>query len=139
PRGWHLFTPAQLEAAIEVATLLVNKYDLLDVVGHDDIAPHRKVDPGPAFPSRSFRARVMGRAADAPPVHATTTHLNIRTGPGTQHEKLEGSPLPPETRVEVLDTQAEWRFVDVLDEVDDVMDLQGWVHGRYLRRMDEQG
>jgi N-acetylmuramoyl-L-alanine amidase len=139
PRGWHLFTPEQLEAAIEVATLLVNKYDLLDVVGHDDIAPHRKVDPGPAFPMRSFRARVMGRAADVPPVHATTTHLNIRTGPGTRHEKLEGSPLPPETRVEVLDTQAEWRFVDVLDEVDDVMDLQGWVHGRYLRRLDEQG
>jgi UDP-N-acetylglucosamine:LPS N-acetylglucosamine transferase len=56
PRGWHTFTPEQIAAALEVSKLLVNHYNLRDVVGHDDIAPGRKLDPGPAFPMESFRA-----------------------------------------------------------------------------------
>jgi N-acetylmuramoyl-L-alanine amidase len=56
PRGWHTFTPEQIAAALEVAKLLVKNYNLWDVVGHDDIAPGRKLDPGPAFPMESFRA-----------------------------------------------------------------------------------
>lgn len=135
PRGWHLYTPEQIETARDVATLLVTKYDLLDVIGHDDIAPDRKVDPGPAFPMSSFRARVIGRNEDERPVFRTTTHLNIRVGPGTQHDKVIGTPLPPDTPLHVLDTQAEWRRVDVVEKIDDVMDLQGWVHGHYVERV----
>ena len=56
PRGWHIFTPEQIAAALEVSKLLVNHYNLRDVVGHDDIAPGRKIDPGPAFPMEDFRA-----------------------------------------------------------------------------------
>ena len=59
PRGWHIFTPEQIEAALEVSKLLVNHYNLRDVVGHDDIAPGRKLDPGPAFPMEEFRARLF--------------------------------------------------------------------------------
>jgi len=59
PRGWHIFTPEQIGAASEVAKLLINHYNLHDVVGHDDIAPGRKLDPGPAFPMESFRARLF--------------------------------------------------------------------------------
>jgi N-acetylmuramoyl-L-alanine amidase len=135
PRGWHLFPPAQIEAAADVAALLVEKYDLVDVIGHDDIAPDRKVDPGPAFPMSSFRARVMGRAGDEVPAFRTTTHLNIRSGPGTQHDRILDQPLPPGTNLTVLDTRASWRFVDVRDVVHDVMDLQGWVHGHYIERV----
>jgi N-acetylmuramoyl-L-alanine amidase len=59
PRGWHTFTPEQIAAALEVSKLLVNHYNLRDVVGHDDIAPGRKLDPGPAFPMENFRARLF--------------------------------------------------------------------------------
>ena len=59
PRGWHIFTPEQIEALSEVAVLLVKHYNLRDVVGHDDIAPGRKLDPGPAFPMKDFRARLF--------------------------------------------------------------------------------
>ena len=134
-RGWHTFTPIQIEAALELGDLLVNFYELRDVVGHDDIAPGRKIDPGPAFPLESFRKRLLGRQDDELEKYVTATVLNIRSGPGTQYDQLSGSPLPAGTKVEILRQDGLWRFVDVLDEVSGIMDMQGWVHGRYLRRV----
>jgi N-acetylmuramoyl-L-alanine amidase len=136
-RGWHTFSPEQLHAAAEVANLLVRQYGLRDVVGHDEIAPARKTDPGPAFPMESFRARVIGRGGDSEAARAqTTTALHIRIGPGTQFPKLESSPLSAGTKVQVLDSEAAWRHVLVLDVVAGDMDVEGWVHGRYLDAMD---
>lgn len=60
--GWHAYTPAQILAAERVGRTLYGRYRLIDVLGHDDIAPQRKSDPGPAFPMASFRARVFGRS-----------------------------------------------------------------------------
>lgn len=60
--GWHAFTPAQIAATVGIGRVLRRRYDLADVVGHDDIAPGRKIDPGPAFPMAGVRARIMGRA-----------------------------------------------------------------------------
>jgi N-acetylmuramoyl-L-alanine amidase len=134
PAGWHVYPPEQLESALAVASALVAEYGLRDVVGHDDISPGRKSDPGPAFPMESFRARVFGRVHDEAPVHRTTVALNIRTGPGAQFATLPQSPLPQGTRVEVLTRQGSWWLVDVLDTVGGAMDLQGWVHSRYLER-----
>jgi N-acetylmuramoyl-L-alanine amidase len=64
PSGWHLYPTAQLDAAFEIAQLLVETYGLKDVIGHDDVAPGRKSDPGPAFPMESFRSRLFGRSDD---------------------------------------------------------------------------
>lgn len=132
-KGWHAFSGVQLEAAAEVASLLVDRYELKDVLGHEDVAPGRKTDPGPAFPMDSFRARVLGRANDEPEVFETISNLNIREGAGTQFKKLDVSPLPPGTRLEVLAVEGSWRLVDVLGKVHDDDDVQGWVHGRYIR------
>lgn len=129
--GWHTYTEPQIEAAEEVARALVRHYDLEDVLGHEDIAPGRKVDPGPAFPMASFKARVLGRAQDEPLRYRTAAALNIRSGPGTQHERLPESPLPEGARVEPLRTQGSWWLVDVLEGAGE-SDVQGWVHSRWL-------
>ncbi len=131
--GWQTFTPKQLAVALEVSAGLVARYGLEEVVGHDDISPGRKVDPGPAFPLGSFRSRLLGREQEEAPTLETTVNLNIRTGPGTEFERLDGSPLPSGTRVEVVDEAADWRLVDVLGDGEELPDLQGWVHGRYLQ------
>lgn len=135
PAGWHIYSPVQIAAALELSSLLVARYGLLDVVGHDDISPGRKVDPGPAFPMASFRARIFGRQEEAPPIYRTITALNIRGGPGTQHPTIPGSPLPPGTRVDVVRQQDAWRLVDVLDEIVGLTDIRGWVHHRFLERV----
>lgn len=54
-KDWEAYPQVQLDALREVAAALVERYNLDDVVGHDDIAPDRKSDPGPAFPMEAFR------------------------------------------------------------------------------------
>lgn len=62
--GWHVFPGAQLEALMTAAAALQDAYRFEAVLGHDDIAPGRKRDPGPAFPMEALRARLFGRDTD---------------------------------------------------------------------------
>jgi N-acetylmuramoyl-L-alanine amidase len=134
PCGWHEYSEVQLDAASEVGVLLMQKYALLDVLGHEDIAPGRKADPGPAFPMASFRSRLLGRANESFDEYVTCAELNVRAGPGTEFAILPGSPLPVGTRVARIEQQGLWWRVDVQDSVDGVMDLVGWCHSRFLMR-----
>lgn len=61
---WQAYTPEQIETCQALADLLVANYHLTDIVGHDDIAPKRKCDPGPAFPLLSIRGRALGRESE---------------------------------------------------------------------------
>lgn len=54
---WEIFQPAQLEACEAVSIAVVQRYNLDDLVGHEDVAPERKVDPGPAFPMLELRRK----------------------------------------------------------------------------------
>lgn len=135
--GWHTYTEAQIETAVELGATLFSRYNLLDVVGHDDISPRRKWDPGPAFPMHSFRSKLIGREADALPVLKTARSLHVRSGPGFQYPKLLAKPLPKQVQVEIIQREASWYLVDVLDEVDEEMDVQGWVHSRHLNNTED--
>lgn len=58
---WAIYPEAQIAAARSIGAALRDAYRFIEVVGHDEIAPGRKSDPGPAFPMRSFESAVMGR------------------------------------------------------------------------------
>jgi N-acetylmuramoyl-L-alanine amidase len=131
--GWQDYTSEQIDASIELGALLVEEYKLKDVLGHEDISPGRKIDPGPAWPMDSYRAKIIGGNDDEIEEYETITNLNIRQGPGTEYDKILEMPLPPGTNLGVLDIDGAWMFVDVLDEIGDDSDIEGWVHGKYLR------
>jgi len=46
---WHTYTDEQVHACFDVAAAIVKHYGLMGILGHDDISPGRKDDPGPAF------------------------------------------------------------------------------------------
>jgi AmpD protein len=57
------YTDAQYDALLALTTLLVSHYPLMaadKVVGHCDIAPGRKTDPGAAFDWSRYRRGVQG-------------------------------------------------------------------------------
>lgn len=65
-RFWCTYTAAQIATVVELANLLVPHYGLREIVGHDDVAPNRKIDPGPAWPMQWLREQAFtGEALDA--------------------------------------------------------------------------
>ena len=57
--GWQTYPDEQLKAAEDACIAISQAFPIKDILGHSDIAPGRKADPGPAFPMTAFRARVM--------------------------------------------------------------------------------
>lgn len=130
---WQEYTEAQLKAAVEIAAVMVKTYNVKDILGHDDIAPFRKSDPGPAFPMNSFRSKALGRKDESLDEYITTTDLNIRSGAGTNFNTLT-QPLTPDTKVLVLKRVGNWSFVEVLEPVHGMADIEGWVFSKYLKK-----
>lgn len=63
-RTWQEYPDVQIQACAMVAQALRTYYGITEWVGHDDIAPSRKSDPGPAFPWDQFRASAVGSVSD---------------------------------------------------------------------------
>lgn len=131
---WQLYTSEQLMAALEAATTIIQHYEMKDILGHEDIAPGRKRDPGPAFPMEGFRSRIFGRedVTQDENTYRTTANLNIRSGAGTHFSTITQAPLPQGTRLHVTESDGVWKNIDVLDIIEGMNDLTGWVHGRYI-------
>jgi len=127
-RWWHAYTEVQIQQALALSQLLVRHYHLTDIIGHEDIAPDRKRDPGPAFPLEHIRASILGRQEDeGVRYEVTASTLNIRSGPGAEYAPVADA-LKHGTVVALLEKRDRWYKVEVVKK----SDLEGWVHNRFL-------
>lgn len=120
PRYWHTYNEKQLEVIEEVTKALVAHYNLIDVLGHEDIAPGRKNDPGPAFPMDRIKGKITARKESA----ITTSNINFRAGGGVEFKAFEV--IPKGKQVTVLIKGNTWTKVEYENKL-------GWVSTKYLK------
>jgi N-acetylmuramoyl-L-alanine amidase len=65
-RNWQPYPPAQVDALVRLSRDIVTRYGIppTRVVAHSDIAPQRKIDPGPLFPWRTLYDAGVGAWPD---------------------------------------------------------------------------
>ncbi len=140
-QAWEAYSIEQLNMVEDLCLALMEAYPIKEIVGHDDIAPHRKTDPGPAFPLEAMRNRLLAGRADvdtetadnvqtldnAVPGIVTASLLNIRQQPSIQSPTVS-EPLRQGMRVTQLQQHNDWIKVKV--------ELEGWVSRRFVRLVD---
>lgn len=131
---WHKYTQWQIEMCESICQQLIAKYDIKYILGHEEISPTRKIDPGPAFPLDVFRTRLLNNdrssneeTTDVNPsfqgTHTVNTQsLNIRTQPDAESENAS---LPKGTKVKILEEKNGWVRVKT--------EIEGWVNKKYLK------
>lgn len=66
--GESAFAPAQIDSLLRLLTELTRRLQIApaQVIGHEDVAPGRKTDPGPLFPWKQLADAGFGRWPAAP-------------------------------------------------------------------------
>lgn len=143
---WHRYPEEQIALVESLCRFLVAHYTANDaqiehILGHEEISPKRKIDPGPAFPLDKLRDRILqgnrdeeGDEGDELDVElvgrrvgvVTATHLNVRSDASTEADKV-GPPLKQGARVEILDEKNEWYKVKA--------QVVCWVSSKYVDRV----
>lgn len=132
PLGWESYPQAQFDAAVDVVRALVESFGITEILGHDDISPTRKWDPGPAFDMMRFRAAVFGGRSDDGDTTmrvAAANGVNLRPTASTEQPTIEL--LPQGTMLEPLASDGAWLEVSVLD-ASGAPRATGWVHSKYV-------
>ncbi|MCP5088772.1 MAG: SH3 domain-containing protein [Rhodobacteraceae bacterium] len=134
--GWEIYDPAQFGTCVDMVGAIAEKYNIprSNVLGHDDISPRRKQDPGPAWPTEKFLDLVYGRDEDGGDddvlYHVESgSGLNMRKGPGTNFDVVKL--LANGASVTQVETQGAWWLVS--EVVGGSPDSTGWVHSHWLR------
>lgn len=127
--GWIPFTQKQIEVLLSLGRVIVDHFNIIEVVGHDMISPGRKTDPGPCMDRRIYDMLNGGREDEKDSwvwyVGKVKDYLNGRSGPGTDYDVVEQ--LPHGTELEVLERQGVWWKVETM------LGKELWVHSRFLQ------
>lgn len=129
--GWHVYTEEQITSTYELCKKLMDSYNIKHILGHEEISPGRKSDPGPAFPLDKLRNRLLHSNRKDPDEHqedwktgvVTASALNIRSGPSSSNATIS-KPLSRNTKVSILKEQNGWYNVEVK--------MRGWVSKNYI-------
>ena len=106
---WHTYTAEQIATVTDLCRLLIDQYKSSYILGHEEIAPGRKSDPGPAFPLDRMRNSLLTGDRDRDEGlelpdsgRISASSLNIRSTPTRDGSKI-ALPLRKGQKVKVLD------------------------------------
>lgn len=125
---WETYPEKQLKAVEQVIDTILEMYPITEIVGHEDVSPRRKIDPGPAlyrFITKMNNKVSGGRGAENSIEKKTviaSPFLNVRSGPGTSYK--------------VVDTVDLGKWVEVLYQTGGWAKIAwppGYVHTAYLQ------
>lgn len=121
---WEEYTEEQVDTVMAICQVLYDTYNIKEFLGHDEISPGRKQDPGPAFPMEEIRGQFTADRSGNLSVGVVNTNLlNIRGGAGTGYPKI-AQPLTLNKEVEIIEEKEGW--VKVRTEI------EGWVSKKYV-------
>jgi len=133
---WHSYSEKQIAAVSLLCETLIGTYSINAILGHEEIAPKRKSDPGPAFPLDKLREHLLNsdrsqeEAED--PVSAslkktglvTASKLNIRDS-SNGNGRIVAPPLTKGSLVDIVGEQNGWYQIEYK--------TKGWVSGQYVK------
>ncbi|MCX5592164.1 N-acetylmuramoyl-L-alanine amidase [Alcaligenes endophyticus] len=95
PGQWDPYSQQQIEVSRQLLQTLTAKHGVLpqNIIGHSDIAPQRKVDPGPLFPWAILADAGLGRWYDEEMAQSLKAHY-------------KNEPLPSASTIQQLLAQA---------------------------------
>lgn len=128
---WHIYTTEQITTVTNLCSELIEQYDIKHILGHEEIAPKRKTDPGPAFPLDKIRTQLLGETSrvdegteELPETgRVTASSLNIRALPNINAD-LVAKPLLKNSKVSILAQSTGWYKVKI--------EVEGWVSAKYI-------
>ena len=141
---WHTYTDAQIAAVKELCMAICKAYKIKEILGHEEVAPGRKCDPGPAFPLDAMRNEIFakqgtfnlndlfmnavsGASAASLVVGKATVKLNFRQAPSSS-APLKSSPMPSGTYVYIIGEDDTKEWYNILHEI------TGWIDKRYIEQ-----
>lgn len=134
---WFKFPDAQLTSLYKLSKLLMQHYNLKTALGHDDISPLRKPDPGPCFPWKDFKLNVLGQEDHIGDIFVVNTaEANFRAGPSTTSAVLKK--LSKGYNVGLIEIKGEWSKVYLCNDKSELLKNSkciktiGWIHSSLL-------
>lgn len=140
---WYAYPDAQLKALYALSKLILAAYPAIKtVIGHDDVSPYRKQDPGPAFSWDAYRTAVFGATSDIGKIFTVNTaDAKFRSVNSTENNTPLRA-LPVGYQVGLIETVGDWCHVYLNNAKSDVMvpaakppkcyKTIGWIHKTLL-------
>ena len=131
-RFWHIYTEEQIDSVMQLCQSIKDNYPIQYILGHDDVSPGRKIDPGPALPMDKIRNTIFGdRKKEEDPNdlgigYVNVPKLNIRDEGSIDASKV-ALPLEMNKEVDIMEEKNGWYKVETK--------ISGWVSSKYIKRL----